>query len=63
MANKVLVAKNVPADKVDALIDVIKAPPSTAKDVKKIANSDGTFNVEATFSEGEHTIGKDDEPS
>jgi hypothetical protein len=49
MAKKVLVAKNMPSDKADALIEVIKAPPSTAKDVKKIANSDGTFNVEASF--------------
>lgn len=49
MATKVLVAQNVAADVIDIIIENIRKPPSTAKDIKKIPNADGTFNLEVTF--------------
>lgn len=47
MAKKTLVAKHVPADKVDAFIKALQTPPA-ATGIKKTKNDDGTFDVEAT---------------
>lgn len=51
MAAQVVVATGLTSDEADALIASIKAPPSTATDVKKVPQGGGSqlYNVEATF--------------
>lgn len=45
----VVIATGLTSEEADDLMAAIKAPPSTATDVKKIAEAGGRFNVEATF--------------
>jgi hypothetical protein len=51
MGTQVVVATGLTSEEADELIAAIKAPPSTAKDVKKVPQGGDSklFNVEATF--------------
>ena len=50
MGAQVVVATGLTSEEADELIASIKAPPSTATDVKKVPQASGNlFNVEATF--------------
>jgi hypothetical protein len=49
MSAQVVVAEGLTSQEADELINSIKAPPSTAKDVKKVPQAGGLFRVEATF--------------
>ena len=51
MGVQVVVATGLTSDQADELIAAVKAPPSTAQDVKKIPEdgNKGLFTVQATF--------------
>jgi hypothetical protein len=49
MSARVVVAKDLTSAQADALIAAIKAPPSTAENVKKVPQGGELFTVEATF--------------
>ena len=49
MGAQVVVATGLSSDEADELIAAIKAPPSTATDVKKVPEDGGLFTVQATF--------------
>ena len=51
MTAQVVVATGLTSEEADKLIASIKAPPSTATDVKKVPQGEDKklFNVEATF--------------
>jgi hypothetical protein len=49
MGVQVVVATGLTSEEADEQIASIKAPPSTATDVKKVPEGGGLFTVEATF--------------